>query len=95
MDRDHVHLFTLVSSAGVRYPVYYVPDYGVICPDLATTNGNYRYLVSCVRDRYGIEPAEIAPFDCTEWGLLDAIRPWLEGVTGRVYARLGMTRIGV
>ena len=87
---QEIHLFTLVSPQGDRHKVFYWDSYGVVCPTLATTNGNYRFLVYCVHDRYSVEAGEISPPDSTEWGLLDSIRPWLSQKKGRDLPRLPM-----
>ena len=43
-----------------RYPVSYVPGYGVVCHRLCTSNGSAWEIASCVRDDTRWEPAPLA-----------------------------------
>lgn len=78
-DRDIV-LFTLVSTyTGKCYTAHLWAGYGVVCPDLWTTNGSCAYMAKLAyghvqAGNYTVEPGSIAPDFTSEEALTTQLR---------------------
>jgi hypothetical protein len=60
-DYEHIGTLREEHKAGWtrEYQVMLWGDYGFVCPDLCTTNGNLSFLLRCIRDEMTWEPATV------------------------------------
>jgi hypothetical protein len=46
----------LILGPGRKHPVEWIPNYGVVCPSICTSNGSWAFLVECCEDEAVFEP---------------------------------------
>lgn len=77
-----IHLFTLTTTNTVggvscyhEFPVFWWPEYGVVCPNYVTTNGSAGTLLAAVRPNFGLLPGLLHPQSVD--ALSNVLMPWV------------------